>query len=208
VTDRRAVRRGYEANADAYADARTPNERERRILAAFLETVDATDPRVLDAGCGAGDPVLARLAGEGDAVGLDFARGLLDAAGDTAPAAGLVQGDLTALPFAGDSFDAAVAVDAVIHVPVDAHRAVFDEFARVLRPGGRLLVTEAPAPFERETGDWLGVGAEMTWHMAGADATRGHLDAAGFSVADEWSAPETGPDEPPQPPFFAAVRDA
>lgn len=202
MTDRN-VRRGYEANAAAYTDAREPDERERRILDAFRDGLPAA-PRVLDAGCGAGDPVLARLASDAAAVGLDFSRALLSAARGAAPAARLVHGDMTALPFAADAFDAAVAVDSVIHVPVDDHPTVFAEFARVLRPGGRLLVTEAPEPFERTNEQWLGTDAEMTWHMAGADATRDHLRDAGFTLVEEWPAPETGPDEPPKPPFFAA----
>jgi len=43
--------------------------------------------------------------------------------------------------------------------------------------------------------------------MAGPDATRDQLRAAGFRVEREWAAPETPTDEPPKPPFFAAVLD-
>jgi len=206
MTEKETVRRGYEELAAAYAERRDGDERERAILEVFLDSLD--DPvRVLDAGCGHGEPVLRRLSEGATAVGLDFVAGQLRLAADAAPAARLVQGDMTHLPFRAGAFDAVTAFDSLIHVPLNQHQAVIDEFARVLRPGGRVLVSEAPAEFERTNPDWLGDGVEMTWHMAGAEATRDQLRAAGFRVENEWAAPETPADEPPKPPFFAAVLD-
>ncbi|WP_121820774.1 class I SAM-dependent methyltransferase [Halostella salina] len=206
MADRETVRRGYDELAEAYAANRSGDERERAILDAFLDSL-ADPTRVLDAGCGHGEPVLRRLSEGATAVGLDFAAGQLRLAADGVPAARLVQGDMTDLPFRADAFDAVTAVDSLIHVPLPDHQAVVDEFARVLRPGGRVLLSEAPAEFERTNPDWLGDGVEMTWHMAGAEATRDQLRAAGFRVESEWAAPETAADEPPKPPFFAAVLD-
>jgi|GEM_PF-1142436 len=50
-----------------------------------------------------------------------------------------VAGELTALPFADRSFDAVVAAEVIEHIP-ELDRAL-SEAARVLRPGGRLVVT-------------------------------------------------------------------
>ena len=47
--------------------------------------------------------------------------------------------DVTALPFADATFDAAMSLDVLEHVP--DFRAALREFARVLRPGGRLVLT-------------------------------------------------------------------
>lgn len=47
--------------------------------------------------------------------------------------------DVTALPFADGAFDAAMSLDVLEHVP--DFRAALHEFARVLRPGGRLVLT-------------------------------------------------------------------
>ena len=47
--------------------------------------------------------------------------------------------DVTALPFADAAFDAAMSLDVLEHVP--DFRAALREFARVLRPGGRLVLT-------------------------------------------------------------------
>lgn len=208
MTDRADVRRGYEDHAAAYAAKRSPSDRELAILDAFLGSVPAR-ARVLDAGCGHGDPVLRRLRehvrGDGTAVGIDFSRAQLGFAADAVPAAALVAGDVTALPFREDAFDAVTAVDAIIHVPLPDHQTVVDEFARVLRAGGTLLLSEASEPFERETENWLGESAAMTWHMAGPEATREHLRSAGFRLVDEWPAPDPAEDGPPEPPFYEAV---
>jgi ubiquinone/menaquinone biosynthesis C-methylase UbiE len=203
VRDKQAVRRGYDELAATYAETRTADDRELAILDSFLDPL-SDDARVLDAGCGPGTPVLARIAETATAVGLDFSRELLAQAASVIDTAPLIHGDMTALPVQDGAFDAVVAVDSVIHVPLDDHQTVVDEFARVLRPGGRVLLSEAPEAFERTNPDWLDAGAEMTWQMAGAAATRDQLRAAGFRLTDEWAAPEPVPDDGPKPPFFAA----
>ena len=47
--------------------------------------------------------------------------------------------DVTALPFADAAFDAAMSLDVLEHVP--DFRGALREFARILRPGGRLVLT-------------------------------------------------------------------
>jgi ubiquinone/menaquinone biosynthesis C-methylase UbiE len=130
--------------------------------------------------------VLAELSESAEAVGLDLSRGQLRLDTDEAPAAALVQGEMTSLPFGDDAFDAVVAYWSLIHVPADDHPAVLDEFARVLRPGGRVLVCEGTREWTGENSDWLDSGVSMAWDIAGAAATREHLRDAGFAVVDEW----------------------
>lgn len=96
---------------------------------------------VLDAGCGPGGyvpSVLDRLGGGGSVIGLDVAEVRARAARDEAGAVGLA-GDVCSLPFADGSFDAAMALHMLYHVP-DISAAV-RELRRVVRPGGFLLVT-------------------------------------------------------------------
>lgn len=196
------VRDGYDALGEAYAASRTGNPAMRTPRAAFRDTLPA-DARVLDAGCGPGDPVLAALNAESDAVGLDISRTQLDLAARNAPGAGLAQGGLGRLPFADDSFDGIVALWSLIHVPLGDHTDVLAEFARVLRPGGTLLVLEGRNRWQGSNPDWLDAGTEMQWAMAGAEATRAHCHRAGFTITDGWWVPETL-DEPRRNP--EAVR--
>ncbi len=215
MADRDDVRRSYDELAEVYADERSEDGRALAILERFLDTL-ADPKRVLDAGCGQGTPVLERLGRETEAVGVDFSREQLALAREAVPDAGLVGADMTRLPFADDSFDAVVAYYSLIHVPLDEHPTVLEEFARVLRPGGRALVCEGSGEeWVGENPDWLDTGVEMEWEIAGAEATAEGLDDAGFTVVDEWNAAERladdesddgGDDDYPWT-FFAARLD-
>jgi SAM-dependent methyltransferase len=181
MADRRAVRRGYDELAAEYAERRESDGRGLALLDDLLAELP-TEARLLDAGCGGGRPVLARAAGTTGAVGLDFSREQLRLAGRTVPAADRVQGDLTELPFSAGSFDAVVAYWSVIHVPLADHPTVFEEFARVLRPGGRLLACEGATEWVGENPDWLDSGTGMQWEIAGRETTDRQLASAGFDV--------------------------
>lgn len=95
--------------------------------------------RLLDAGCGTGGLVRdLRAAFPGAVVvGLDFSPRACELA-RARTGAEIVEGSVTALPFADGSFDAVVSADVVCQVE-DGARAL-REFARVVRPGGAVLV--------------------------------------------------------------------
>lgn len=189
MTERNDIRHAYDEVAEAYASVRSEGGQDMEILAEFLEPL-SSEARILDAGCGQGRPVLRRLDKAATAVGLDFSRRQLQLARENVPGAALVQGDLTHLPVADGVFDAVTAYHTLIHVPLDAHQTVLNEFARVLRPGGRVLLTESPGEWTGANPDWLDTGVEMQWSMAGAETTREHLRDAGFTVTDEWDVDE------------------
>lgn len=93
---------------------------------------------VLDIGCGNGAFLGPAHAAGARVVGVDFSHGMASAARD-ATAAPVANGDAMALPFPDDTFDTVLALWMLYHVPsiVGAVR----ELRRVLRPGGRLVVT-------------------------------------------------------------------
>lgn len=101
---------------------------------------------VLDAGCGYGYHTV-RLASQGLRVtGLDFSEAALARARATIRQAGmgsrirLQPGDLLAMPFADASFQHVNCWGVLMHIP-DLERALV-ELARVLQPGGKLVITE------------------------------------------------------------------
>ncbi|MFC7137458.1 class I SAM-dependent methyltransferase [Halobaculum litoreum] len=179
-TQRTAVRDGYDGLAGTYDRER--DDAEAPLVESFLGTLDA-GARVLDAGCGQGTPVLNRLPDGVDAVGVDLSASMLGLARERT-AAPLVRGDLTRLPVATDAVDAVTALHSVIHVPLSEHAAVYREFARVLRPGGRLYVTCATGEegWAGANDDWLGSGELMAWSFPGRERTRELLTEAGFAV--------------------------
>ena len=111
--------------------------------------------RVLDVCCGSGAsaiPAAQAVGPEGSVVGVDLAENLLDLARSKARQQNLTNvqfesGDMTALRFADESFDAVVCVFGIFFVP-DMEGAL-RELKRVLRAAGRLAITTwGPRLFE------------------------------------------------------------
>ncbi|MFC6823757.1 class I SAM-dependent methyltransferase [Halopelagius fulvigenes] len=190
MVDKDVVRRSYDDLDETYAAERSEGGHGIEILDQFLRRLPKS-ARVLDAGCGQGAPVLRRLSASTTATGMDFSRTQLELATENAPRASLIQGDMVNLPVRDSLFDAITAYHSLIHIPLEEHQAVIDEFARVLRPDGRLLLSEGPDEWSGSNPNWLGSGTEMQWHIAGAEATREHLRNAGFTIADEWGTADT-----------------
>ena len=104
---------------------------------------DGAPPRICDIGCGTGGTT-ARLSTLGAALGLDASAEALRLA-RRRPGGAFAQGDAARLPLATGAFDVATLLDIVEHTDDDA--AVVAEAARVLRPGGLLLLTVPAFPF-------------------------------------------------------------
>lgn len=96
--------------------------------------------RILDIGCGPG--ILAKaLAGAGaEVTGIDPGEAAIRAARSRLPGARFEQGSAEALTFADASFDGAVILNALHHVPNP--RAALDEAARVTGPDRPIVVVE------------------------------------------------------------------
>lgn len=115
----------------------------RRFLQTVIHQLDARQPRILDLGCGTGGnlPMLADL---GDVHGVDaseFAVDLCHKAGHHQ----VVRGHSHQLPFPPASFDLITAFDVLEHIedPVGA----LEHLSRMLRPGGKILLTVPAFPF-------------------------------------------------------------
>ena len=208
-----AVANDYDSFAEAYSA-----ETEANLVNAYYARPailalagDVAGRRILDAGCGSG-PLLAALCDRGAIVtGIDKSAGMLELArrrlGDDAD---LQVADLgSPLPFPDDTFDDVIA-SLVLHYLEDWGPALA-ELRRVLKPGGRLIVS-VDHPFainimHREAGrktdyfatynwteEWTmgGHSALMSfWHRP-LHAMTDAFTAAGFRIA-VISEPEPAP---------------
>jgi ubiquinone/menaquinone biosynthesis C-methylase UbiE len=114
--------------------------RNTRALAADLLAPWLPDAsRLLDAGCGPGGNG-AWLAEHGQVVGVDLSPDALAFVQARRPDTTPVRASVEALPFADARYDAAVALTVLYTVPDDG--AALRELARVVRPGGAVLVVE------------------------------------------------------------------
>src|SRR5689334_11299262 len=97
---------------------------------------------VLDVACGAGNATIPAAGTAARTVGLDITPELIEAGKRAAAEAGVeiewVEGDAQDLPFDDDSFDVVLSVFGCMFAPDHAKAAA--ELARVLKPGGRMVV--------------------------------------------------------------------
>jgi demethylmenaquinone methyltransferase/2-methoxy-6-polyprenyl-1,4-benzoquinol methylase len=117
---------------------------DRRWRARTAAAVVRPGDRVLDACCGTGDLAIASARIGGRVTGLDFSERMLERARRKAPQLEWVRGDLLALPFENESFDATTVGFGVRNVEDIADG--FHELRRVLRAGGRIGILEITRP--------------------------------------------------------------
>lgn len=151
------VREVYQAIAGEY-DERIPGNGPADELFTdtefdfILRGIQPAD-RVLDMGCGTGRFTVPLAQRAAEVAALDISPQMLEVNGQKLAEHGLEatlrEGDMTALPFPDASFDVVVSMLALMHIPVADRLRVFAEAARVLKPGGRLLIGVKNAVFER-----------------------------------------------------------
>ncbi|AUG75463.1 methyltransferase [Kitasatospora sp. MMS16-BH015] len=128
--------------AELFADSLRERPVERALLAAFAEQVRAGGGgEVADLGCGPGY-VTARLAELGlRAFGVDGSAEMIRLARAAYPQLRFERGSLRALDLADGVLGGVLSRYSIIHFAPAEVPAVLAEFARVLAPGGRLLIS-------------------------------------------------------------------
>jgi cyclopropane fatty-acyl-phospholipid synthase-like methyltransferase len=113
--------------------------------------------RILDVGCGLGAPaILIAQSVDVEIVGIATSPKLITEANEAAVVAGVsdrVTFDVDAeeMPYPNSSFDSVIAIESLVHM--SDRPQVFRNISHVLRPGGKLVLTdrvEIAAPTERE----------------------------------------------------------
>jgi SAM-dependent methyltransferase len=184
---------GGECNAPGYPDTGGLPEAAVRASLGCGNPVAVADLRpgetVLDLGSGGGIDVLLsarRVGPAGKAYGLDMTEEMLDLARANARAAGadnveFLRGQIEAIPLPDGSVDVIIS-NCVINLSTD-RPAVFAESFRVLRPSGRLGITDILAEDHLTAAERLERGARAGC-IAGAPSFaeyRGGLARAGFT---------------------------
>lgn len=168
----------YSRRASDFDADRTKTLFERAWLDAFLAHVPASG-RILDLGCGSGEPIARYLIQSGRSVtGVDASPGLIALCRERFTDQCWIVADMRDLDLAKE-FDGVVAWHSAIHLTPDDQKGMFDVYRRHVKRGGVLMFTSAPEAGEL-VGDWRG---EPLYHGSlSPEAYRDHLTRAGFEL--------------------------
>jgi cyclopropane fatty-acyl-phospholipid synthase-like methyltransferase len=177
------VQRGYDACGSAYLRDFANQERlEIRRLIGLMP--DA--PRVLDVGCGVGEPVTRMLVEGGcNVTAVDFSREQIKIARENLPDVTFVHADVMAasLSFPGAFFDSIVACHVIQHIPRDHHAELFERLAGWLKPGGLLLCTVGLADLPGHVSAHYH-GAAMFWNHFDLPTSQRLIEEAGLLILE------------------------
>lgn len=149
----RLVQKNFGAAAADYVTSKVHASGQDLVWLVENATLSGNE-RVLDVATGGGHTAFALAPYAAEVVALDLTRPMLEVAQKEANARGLknisyVEGDAQTLPFANESFDVVACRQAPHHFP-RVQQAV-SEWARVLKPGGKLLLIDSTSPEDDET---------------------------------------------------------
>jgi len=197
------TRAAYDAVAEDYAellrDELARSELDRAMLGAFAEQVARSGGGLVgDLGCGPGR-IAGYLAGLGmDVAGVDLSPGMVEVARREHPALRFEVASMAALPFADAELAGALAWYSVIHTPEERQAGLYAEFARVVRPGGPLLLAFQVGDDVVHLTHAYGHDLDLRTRRQNPEAVKSRLEAAGFALTAELVAQPVPPQKSPQ----------
>lgn len=200
-----SIAEAYDARAAEYVDVAGDiaqmDAADRTLIARWR---DATTGPLLDAGCGPGPWTSFLHDGHRDVVGVDISEQFIEAARERHPHLRFDVGSFRALPYEDATLGGILAWYSLIHTPPADLPAVFAEFARVLAPGGALLIGFFDGTSRRAFDH--AVTTAYYWSAAALDPL---LDAAGFTVTATEHRPRTAGEVSTRPhAALTAIRRA
>ena len=211
-----SLRDTYDSIAYAYdaqlADELDHKPLDRALLAAFGEL--AGPGTVADVGCGPGHVTRFLADRRPGVVGLDLSPRMIDIARERAPGLTFTVASMLALPAGDGAWAGAVAFYSIIHLEPAERAVAFGELARVIRPGGRLLVAfhvDGPgvaAGGRTHLTSWFGTDVDVDVHFLDPAVVSAELVAAGFPIESTLLRAPLNPAEFPSHRAYLLARRA
>jgi SAM-dependent methyltransferase len=154
-----------------------------RIFLEYIQPHLPAQANLLELGCGCGVPMAQEFARHHRVVGVDISAIQIERATRLVPDATFIKADMTALEFEPKSFDAVIAMYAIIHVPIQEQQELLTRVASWLKPDGVFLATVGHSAWTGTEADWN--GAPMYWSHANCGTYIDWLEARGLSVINE-----------------------
>jgi len=178
----------YSSLAKAYIElfghVEQAESEDQELIARWAQRIQGP---VLDAGCGPGQWTHTISSAERPAFGVDMVPEFVGHAAVNYPDCTFLQADMLDLPFPDNSFSGLLSWYSIIHTPPVQLPEVMDSFARVVKPGGQLLLGFFAAgkvhPFEHK------VAPAWYWPVRELSVL---VEDAGFSIVDHGTRDRTG----------------
>ncbi len=144
--------------------------------------------KLLDLGCGAGEP-FSKLFVERNwnVTGVDFSKEMLELAKRYVPEMETVHADMTEVKFQPNQFDAIIAAYSLFHVDSNKHRQLFENMFNWLQPGGKTLFTYATKEYtgkEIFTGYKEFLGEQLFYSHQHPETLLSLLESIGFDILE------------------------
>ena len=137
------LRQIYDRFADTYEQNRGLFDMSE-VIDDFSRRLPQRPGRLLDLGCGAGEPFPAFFITRGWRVtGVDFSSRMLELARHYQPNMETVEADIRDVEFPDAQFDAVTAIYCLFHIEHEKHGGIFQKIFRWMKPAGKLLFTYA-----------------------------------------------------------------
>ncbi len=121
-----------------YANEFYGDTSDNEFIDKFLSSLSGD--KVLDAGCGVGDDCEYMDKKRFKACGIDLSEGMLREAKERYPQGKYIKADMTNIPCSDGFFDGILANCSLFHIPTELVGKALNEFKRVLKPGGKILL--------------------------------------------------------------------
>ncbi|MBV8962823.1 MAG: methyltransferase domain-containing protein [Hyphomicrobiales bacterium] len=181
----RSIRESYDRLAEEYA-SRLFTELERKpfdrvMLDRFADEVRGSG-EVCDMGCGPGHVARFLRDAKVQVFGLDLSPRMIAEARRLNPDITFCEGDVLGLPILDGSLAGIAAFYAIVNFPEELLPRAFREMARVLQPGGVLLLAFHVGDQALQEDELWGHAISMNFFLFPPSAIRRHLEEAGLRV--------------------------
>lgn len=182
--NQKVVEAGYDELKSRYTDwTLSVDPRHRVDYLGLLTKSLPSHSRVLELGCGPGDPVAKTLQEAGHIyVGMDLSSEQLAIARANVPKGRFIRSDMTEIDFQPASFDAVIAFYSIIHVPRQLHAGLFERIVRWLKPGGIFVASLGARDNPGGIDPWID-DVPMYWSGFDADTNIELLESAGLRLS-------------------------
>ncbi len=178
--------RSYDLAAQRYHELfqNEMNEKvyDRRFLNDFSMRFDS-DSLICDAGCGPSGHIGRYVFDKGiPVIGIDISGQCVRLARECNPGMHFVCGNIGDFAFPDASFDAIIAYYSIIHTPKKYVDGIFQEFCRVIKPEGDLMVVVKAGQTEGLQSELLDFRTEIYFTLFTAGEIAGYYKRSGFEL--------------------------